>query len=426
MRQKMSPIKKMVKNEYVFSVISKVYLILVGVALSSLKIRFFGKEMAGRLLYMTSTSQMLSHFFKMGYNQSYAYLKKNRTDDFRDRFLGSALMMTALYAIGCTFYIFLFKPDRENTAIAAFIPMVFLQTALGGMTVVEKPQVRNVVHMSGDSILLAILCFCYFFLDPSFGWILFVFVFVDLIRFVSYIITLRPGVRIDKETVKLFKWLIVFGVLPMLGAFLLNINYKIDVWMMKRMLDYSLVTVYSVGVLVADQCWAVSTALSEILLSKLAGGKSGKEVCRILRYSNTVTFFIQLGFIAIGRLAIRIVYGEGYDDSFNVLTLVMLGSYGMNYTKMIGTYCVVEGKQAARTIILAVTAAANVGLNLYLIPVMGIMGAALASVVSYNLCGLMLIAGFRKWSGNKLGDMLIVKPSDIKDIFRLIRKEGRS
>ncbi|MBP5609248.1 MAG: polysaccharide biosynthesis C-terminal domain-containing protein [Lachnospiraceae bacterium] len=421
----MSRVKKALKNEYFFSVISKVVLVFVGVAISSLKVRFFGKEMAGRLLYMTSTSQMLSHFFKMGYNQSYAFLKKNRGDDFKERYLGSALLMTLIYTAGCLFFILLFKPDPENTAIAAFVPMVFLQTALGGMTMVERPQVRNIVHMSGDSILLLILCICYFFITPSFVLILFVFVFVDVIRFLSYITVLKPKVCFDRETLKLFKWLFVFGIVPMLGAFLLNVNYKVDVWMLKRMLDYELVAVYSVGVLVADQCWAISTSLSEILLSKLAGGKSGREVCRILRYSNTVTLLIQIGFVLIGRIAIRIVYGGGYDESYAVLCLVMLGSYGMNYTKMIGTYCVVEGKQVERTLILAITAAANVGLNLYLIPIMGIMGAAVASVISYNLCGILMISGFRKWSGNKVGDMLVVKRSDIKDLKGLLRKEGK-
>ena len=416
-----SRISKIADNEYFFSVATKIYEIMIGVLISSLKVRFLGKDLTGRLLFMASMSKMLGFLFQMGYSQAYAYFKKREDDSFKGRYLGSAVLLTAVYVVICISYVIIFRPEAEMWFVMIAVPIVFLQQVMSGVVRVEKPKTRNIVFAITDTMLVTILLFAFFFSEPAFKWVVIIFIFLDGIRLIIFFFVERPPITFNKDTFRLFRKLFIFGIFPMLGAFLMNLNYKVDVYMLKKVMIYEIVAVYTVGVTVADQCWAITTALGDILISKLAKGGKASEVSRVLRYSNTLTLALQLVFLIFGKLAIRIVYGPGYEDSYIVLCLVMIGSYGMNFAKMIGNYCIVEGLHKERMIILLITVITNVSANLYLILSMGIFGAAISSIISYNVCGIMFVWLFRRKGGQRVRDILFAKKKDYEDLFRLLR-----
>ena len=66
------------------------------------------------------------------------------------------------------------------------------------------------------------------------------------------------------------------------------------------------------------------------------------------------------------------------------------------------------------------TAAVNIIVNSMVIPVWGIFGAAVASVVSYNISGLLFIRYFCKNTRADFKDMILIKKSDIAKIKKML------
>jgi Na+-driven multidrug efflux pump len=83
-----------------------------------------------------------------------------------------------------------------------------------------------------------------------------------------------------------------------------------------------------------------------------------------------------------------------------------------------------------RVILLAglVALLVNIGLNILLIPRMGVSGAALASAVSYTLNALVVLTAFLRISGLRAAVVLVPRGSDfrlLRDSLRMAIRRGR-
>jgi len=64
----------------------------------------------------------------------------------------------------------------------------------------------------------------------------------------------------------------------------------------------------------------------------------------------------------------------------------------------------------------------NILLNYILIPRFGIIGAAVASLISYSTCGFYLLFSYCKLFTVKLQDILLVNFNDVNLVKKEIRK----
>lgn len=90
--------------------------------------------------------------------------------------------------------------------------------------------------------------------------------------------------------------------------------------------------------------------------------------------------------------------------------------------KMVYSYNVINKKQTLNFVLLAVSACCNVIMNAMLIPIMGNIGAGIASLISYVLCGTMFVITFCKDTGTKIDKMVLVQGEDIEMLLSLIQK----
>ncbi len=403
-------------NVYFFSVLTRIYLILIGIAISALQISFLGKELNGHLGYIASTSTLLNNVFVFGVHQAYSYYKKRSPENFKEYYLGSCLVLFLIYCFIALTVFFSLSLDFDLSVITLSVPLFFLS---------RVPKSRNIILIVVNTLLIAVLICMHLFFHASFRSVVILAVFEKTASLVLYLYKLRVRPRIDRNCLTLLFKLMSFGFFPMMGLVLNSINYRIDVVMLKALTTYSSISVYTTGVNISEQCWAIPDTIRDILLSKLTDGKDKSEVRMVLRVSNTLTLFIQLGLLLLGRFMIYILYGPDYNDSFWVLTISMLGSYGMIYTKMIVAYNVVEGRQKTSLGFMFITAALNIIANYFLIPKIGIFGAALASVISYNISGLMFIVYFNRTTGSHIKDMLFIRKKDIANILNILRSSSK-
>ena len=182
--------------------------------------------------------------------------------------------------------------------------------------------------------------------------------------------------------------------------------------------------IYSVGVALAEKVWLIPDAIKDILLSRLCknSGRGEEEVARVIRINLAVTVAAIIFTAFVSKPFVDLVYGAEYSGA-DVITIIMLaGVIGMIFYKMVYAYNVPLGKRAINMTFLGVAAVANVVGNLIFIPMFGIYGAALTSVISYTLCGLCFLVYFKFVSGVPLRRMLSIQKEDILLVKELLGK----
>ena len=88
------------------------------------------------------------------------------------------------------------------------------------------------------------------------------------------------------------------------------------------------------------------------------------------------------------------------------------------FYKMVYSRNISNGKRVINLIFLGASAMVNFIGNLFLIPIYGIWGAAIMSVVSYSLCGISFLIYFQHVSKIPYSKILLIQKED----FMLIKK----
>ena len=114
--------------------------------------------------------------------------------------------------------------------------------------------------------------------------------------------------------------------------------------------------------------------------------------------------------------------GEEYSGAYRVFINISLGVIGMVFYKMIYAYNIVNGHKNINFILLFTAALSNVILNYFLIQSMSINGAAIASMISYLVCGISFLVYFVITTKTNPKELLFIKKDDIKSLIHYIKK----
>lgn len=133
-------------------------------------------------------------------------------------------------------------------------------------------------------------------------------------------------------------------------------------------------------------------ALGFTITPSLGSEKSKGNVERAARlYETSLVYTLLLyipagvGIILIATPLIEIVFGAQYTDAGPVLQVLGIFAILLSITKITSHGLDYLGRARARAIVKGITAVMNVGLNILLIPTIGVIGAAIATVITYSL-----------------------------------------
>jgi len=132
--------------------------------------------------------------------------------------------------------------------------------------------------------------------------------------------------------------------------------------------------------------------------------------------------FTCLGIIVLGRPFINLLYGGAYAGAYEVTVATMVGIIAIMYYKMIATYNNVNRMQKINIVLMSAAVVANMIMNYILLPIMNIVGGAIASTISYTLCAILFIAYFKKKTDVRIKDMFIINKDDMNRIKSVLKK----
>lgn len=111
---------------------------------------------------------------------------------------------------------------------------------------------------------------------------------------------------------------------------------------------------------------------------------------------------------------IWLFYGAPFIPAYKVTIFIFLGIPAMSWFKIIYTLFNAQGRRKTSFFVLLLSACTNILVNYLVIPVLGIYGAALASVVSYSVCGIIFIFLYSRVSKDPVHKLILMRKSDIK------------
>ena len=236
----------------------------------------------------------------------------------------------------------------------------------------------------------------------------------------AYIIRLKASINLKTIDKQFVLYLFSFGLFSTAAEVLLIINYKADIFMLKYYVDYYQIGLYSVGAGIAECIWLLPDAFKEVLFSRTSRSNAINEVNFAIRVNLFVSVILIIGIFILGKSVIIIYGGEKYIEALTVTRIILLGVPSMALFKITNPLYLANGKQKLYCAILTVSAVTNIIMNLILIPILGINGAAIASVSAFTICGMAFVFYYAKNYKVKISDLIFLKKRDILILKEMI------
>ena len=240
---------------------------------------------------------------------------------------------------------------------------------------------------------------------------------------VARIASLRP--RADWTVIRA---LIVKGMAYAASLFVLTLNYSVDIALMGRFSTTAETGIYAVTVGIATLIWAVPQSITTAIFSHGANAQDeddfSRKVARLFRV--TIVFALSLGMVlaVVAPFLIPALYGSQFRPSVVPLWIILPGSICLLTVKILNMDLAGRGRPYISLWVTLPALAANVLLNLYLLPRYGARGAALSSAISYSLAGGGFVLLYLKATGLRFVDLWRYRRSDFR-FLRGLRPAGK-
>ena len=184
---------------------------------------------------------------------------------------------------------------------------------------------------------------------------------------------------------------------------------------------------YSFAYALVEQLWLLPNAVSMVVLSRLAqmSESDGREKITILscKIVTWITLVCAVLLMVAADLFVPIVFPQ-YIGSIAPLKILVIGSYFISYAKVLGNSVAGYGKPELNIIPTALGLSVNTVLGFTMIPIFGIIGAAIATSVSLTIQGIAVTIIFCRHTNTPIYKLVVPTAQDIILIKSVLPKRG--
>ena len=417
----MRKIKKIFSSDYTLSVAVQLFTAIIGIVSSAFCTRFLGVRYKGDYNYIYQIANIAVLVLNMGIYQSYSYNYKKYGPSILKKYIDICFLQFFILLIIAGVLI-VTTNDILISLIAVLVPFSIIRLQIGNIVLIEK--IRLSFYLTILTSIIQTICHIVLFycVTPGIVYVIAVNIFINIISIVIFIFHVKVVPQIWNIDFAFLKSILRFGFIPMLSAFLATLNYRVDIIFLKQIGLPDELSYYSLATGLISYVWMIPDAFKSVLYSK-----SGKKFDResILFSSQISSAFIIVclgGFAVFGKFLLELLYGKEFVPSYGVTILLIAGAFSMSFYKILGVVLISQGRRIAHFVSLAISATVNVILNIILIPQIGMYGAAIASVCSYTICGLILLLYFCKLYNMNIIWFIVPSMETIKTIKQVFVK----
>jgi len=389
----------------------KVVRLLIALSVGVWVTRYLGPEQFGILSYAQSFVGIFAALSSLGLNDI-IIRELVKDQDRRNLILGSSFGLQTLGSslIMLILIISIYYNDNEPLTNKIII-ILGLLTFINSFNVIASyfhSQVKSKFYAIAGlvGVIISALLKIYLILG-SYSLIYFVYVLTfDVIFLVTGLIWFykKSGESLLKWK---FSWKMAKDLLKdawplILSGIIVSIYMKIDQVMIKEYLGNGEVGQYSAAVRLSEAWYFIPTIICSSLFPAIINAKLKDDTLYKDRLQRLYNLMVVLGVVIIlpvlklSDWMINLLYGEAFQRSAGVLNIHILGSVFVFLGVANQKWFISENYQAYNIICLGMGMVANIVLNVIMIPKMGIMGAAYATLISQFTASVLAPVFFKK------------------------------
>lgn len=371
----------------------------IGVATSVVLARWLSVSDRGFYALLTTFAGMVFLLTQLGWAEAIIYRTGAKGVPVRRAF-STGLLSNGAFALVALALCLLFREPlslaflgkvspRAFVIAAAAIPLLTLGDLLRGVArAIDRFDLHNQLGLLQSALILAALIVAL----PLAGGTLDAALVANLS--VQLALVAAFGARIAAVTG--FEWRIdlreaaasvAYGANLYLQNLLIHLHERVDVFLLAALgvsaLDIGL---YAAAVSVVTPLRLVPGAIGTALLPRLAGATdaaAAEFTADVVRPSTLLMLAAALALAPVGAVGIPLLFGREYAQAVTPFLVLLPGVMAVTISRVLARYFAAVGRQRAVLMLRVAVLLLNVGLNAVLIPRAGILGAALASLVSY-------------------------------------------
>lgn len=227
------------------------------------------------------------------------------------------------------------------------------------------------------------------------------------------------------QRVQPIKPIITYGLRSYPTNLLSFINYRLDAFLVNFFADASHVGLYATSVSLAEMLWIVPNAVSNTLfvqIPKLKNEDANQLTGRIIRMTTLIMVIAVIIASMIGPIVIPILFGKPFQSSIIPFIILLPGVLGVSINRILSADFNGRGKPQYSAYATGISAMVTVTLDVLLIPVIGIIGAAIASSTAYLIGGCFLIYWFVRETSSPWQYLLLPQKQDFQTVWDFFRK----
>lgn len=413
---------------------------LLGMVISMLTARFLGPSSFGQINYAASIVAFATPIMYLGLTGVLVQEIVNAPER-EGEILGSSISMAFLSSLLCVGGVVAFVSvanhgERDTILVCAIYSLLMVFQSLEMMT--YWFQAKLLSKYSSLVMLVAYLmmsAYKVFLLatHKSIYW----FAFSNALDYMIvaaglFIVYKRIGGGSLRFSLKTAKHLFSKSRYYIVSNMMIAIFSQTDRIMLKLMIDDAATGYYSAAVACAGMTGFVFTAIIDSFRPMIFDSKKTderqyeKNICRLYGIIIYLSLLQSLVITLLAGIIIQILYGSAYVASVSALRLVVWYTTFSYLGAVRNIWILAEDKQRYIWIINLSGALANVVLNYFLIPAMGILGASLASLITQIFTNIVIGYIIKPLRYNNTLMLRALNPKETVDTVRSIIKQRKN
>lgn len=236
---------------------------------------------------------------------------------------------------------------------------------------------------------------------------------------------LLPGIRVpgvtatsSAEPARLFR----YASQVWLGAVTGVMLSRFDQLLMTPLAGVEQLGYYAVAVSVSEVILVFNSAVRDVMFAVESHGPNSNRVVRASRLSTLMTLAGAVAIAAVAPWAIPFFFGSSFAAATPVTLVLLFGVVVGNPGSVAGAALSGRGRPGLRSLSLVIASTVNAISVFVLVPLLGAIGAAVATLIGNVVAGNLNIVWLRAFFGMQALDFYSFRASDFSDLWRLLRR----
>jgi O-antigen/teichoic acid export membrane protein len=209
----------------------------------------------------------------------------------------------------------------------------------------------------------------------------------------------------------------------------MQLNYRLDVLMLKKLSTLEQVGFYSVAVQIAEQVWHIPYAIETIILSRSANTDDDTGitlvVSSIFRVSMLAGLAASVIIFYVAPFLIPLIFGKDFTSSVPMIQAILPGILILVGFRILNSHLTGKGKPEVAIYTFVPALVVNFIANLFIIPKFGGMGAVWSTNISYTLGSIAFLIVYSRKIKMPISEILLFKKNDFT-FFRKLSARGHN